>query len=455
MTAATRRCPACGSDIAGPADRFCENCGRDLGATADPPAPTPPPPAAAVTGYAVLPLTAAAAATPCDGCGGTGFDADGYCAGCGELRSPPDAGSADLGAIQLSTHRGKVHAHNEDAVAATVVADPANPAGPVAIVVLCDGVSTSSDPQAASGAASRSGVDGIVAALAAGWDPVQATRIGLDAAFEAVRATAGGHHNAPSCTYVSAVVRRAPARADVATMPEFPVVEPVPEAGAENGWDGPDSGAPQPDAGPAIGQYSAEMSSERTDFVALPDPEAGVAPERAAAEAAPGREAAEPVEYEVTVANVGDSRGYWLTGSESAQSRRLTVDDSWAQLVVAAGQLDEAAAMRDPRAHALVRWLGADSVDSAATTEVHTHRVRGPGVVLLCSDGLWNYLPAADDLAMVATATAAGAAAHALVDFALDGGGSDNITVALVPVPLPGRPHATTTPWSRTGGEHG
>ncbi|WP_019931347.1 serine/threonine-protein phosphatase [Nocardia sp. BMG111209] len=368
---APNRCPACGAEIAGPADRFCENCGRDLNPAPDEPATTLPIP----TGepgipHTTLPATAADASAPCAGCGGTGFDADGYCAGCGELRSPPDGSSADLGAVLLSTHRGKVHAHNEDAVSATVVDDGS---GPVAVIVLCDGVSTSSDPQAASGAAVRAGGEGIVAALAGGRDPVAASRFGLDAAFEAVRATAGRDRNAPSCTYVSAIVRRDPAAA---------------------------SGDPQ---------------------------------------------------YEITVANVGDSRGYWLAAG--SESRRLTVDDSWAQVVIAAGQLDEATAMRDPRAHALVRWLGADSTDSAATTDIRTHRVGGPGLVLLCSDGLWNYLPGADDLANLVAATAPDAAANALVDFALAGGGSDNITVALVPVPMPGQSRAKSTPWSRTGGE--
>ncbi|MQY24785.1 PP2C family protein-serine/threonine phosphatase [Nocardia aurantia] len=372
MNDTTRRCPACGAEIGGPADRFCENCGRDLSPDAGEPATTLPIP----TGrdgipQAILPPTAADRTAPCAGCGGTGFDDDGYCAGCGELAGPPDGNAADLGAVQLHTHRGKVHAHNEDAVSASVVAGEH---GPVAVIVLCDGVSTSSDPQAASGAAVRAGGETIVTALAAGRDPVQASRIGLDAAFEAVRATAGQDRNAPSCTYVSAIVRRDPEQA-----------------------------------------------------------ESGEA------------------EYEITVANVGDSRGYWLAAESG--SRRLTLDDSWAQVVMAAGQLDEATAMRDPRAHALVRWLGADSTDSADTTDIRTHRVRGPGVVLLCSDGLWNYLPGADDLAGMATATAADVAASALVDFALAGGGSDNITVALVPVPMSGQSRAKSTPWSRTGGE--
>ncbi|NEW30717.1 phosphatase, partial [Nocardia cyriacigeorgica] len=53
----------------------------------------------------------------------------------------------------------------------------------------------------------------------------------------------------------------------------------------------------------------------------------------------------------ITVANVGDSRAYWLVpedaehGAHDAVSRRLTLDDSWAQALVDAGAMDETAAM--------------------------------------------------------------------------------------------------------------
>jgi serine/threonine protein phosphatase PrpC len=56
--------------------------------------------------------------------------------------------------------------------------------------------------------------------------------------------------------------------------------------------------------------------------------------------------------------------------------------------------------------------------------------------VLVCTDGLWNYLPEPEQLAPVALAEANGSAlgaARALVQHALDAGGHDNITVAVVP----------------------
>jgi serine/threonine protein phosphatase PrpC len=61
-------------------------------------------------------------------------------------------------------------------------------------------------------------------------------------------------------------------------------------------------------------------------------------------------------------------------------------------------------------------------------------------VVLVCSDGLWNYVDAPDDLAALAlpqAATEPMAAAARLVRTALDAGGHDNITAVLVPYPVP------------------
>jgi PPM family protein phosphatase len=59
-------------------------------------------------------------------------------------------------------------------------------------------------------------------------------------------------------------------------------------------------------------------------------------------------------------------------------------------------------------------------------------------VVLLCSDGLWNYCPAPAQLAELALTAALAdplGAAAALVTFAIEAGGKDNITVVLAPVP--------------------
>ncbi len=75
----------------------------------------------------------------------------------------------------------------------------------------------------------------------------------------------------------------------------------------------------------------------------------------------------------------------------------------------------------------------------------------GPGWVLVCSDGLWNYCSEAGDLAalLAATSRTSGAEplplAGALVDWANAQGGQDNITVALARIGA-GAPGSTAPP---------
>jgi serine/threonine protein phosphatase PrpC len=132
------------------------------------------------------------------------------------------------------------------------------------------------------------------------------------------------------------------------------------------------------------------------------------------------------------VAHVGDSRAYWLP--DSGEPCQLTVDDSWATEAIDAG-LDPARAWADSRAHALTGWLGADA--GSVRPHVALLPVRGPGLVVLCSDGLWNYLIELADFAdRVRRAARDGAdllgCARLLVEFARSQGGRDNITVAVL-----------------------
>ena len=143
--------------------------------------------------------------------------------------------------------------------------------------------------------------------------------------------------------------------------------------------------------------------------------------------------------YEVTLCWLGDSRAYWL-GQPADESRLLTRDDSVAGGMIAAGLVDEAAAMASPHAHVLTRWLGGEAADLADDPERAPHVQRftppGAGSLLICSDGLWNYLAEGADLARLALPKALtdplGAAAD-MVKFAVDAGGADNITVVLIP----------------------
>ena len=127
------------------------------------------------------------------------------------------------------------------------------------------------------------------------------------------------------------------------------------------------------------------------------------------------------------------------TGSARTGAQRLTQDDSLAEELVAAGLLHAAEAMASPQAHVVTRWVGADLAGGRA--HVARFEPPGSGVLLLCSDGLWNYAPDAADLAARALPRALtdplGTAAS-LVAFALSAGGHDNVTAVLAPFP-PGK----------------
>ncbi|MFE6594581.1 PP2C family serine/threonine-protein phosphatase [Streptomyces sp. NPDC057781] len=135
---------------------------------------------------------------------------------------------------------------------------------------------------------------------------------------------------------------------------------------------------------------------------------------------------------------VGDSRVYWVPVDRSTPPARLTEDDSWAAQMVAAGLMSEAEAYADERAHAITGWLGADAYE----LEPHTASFKPdrPGVVVVCTDGLWNYAESAEEMAEAMPLDAAARPLHSarvLVGHALDGGGHDNVTVALLPFPAP------------------
>ena len=342
----------------------------------------PPPPAKVADPDDGDPMSAAPRADVCRACGGT-VAADGYCEQCGT----PAASERDhfvqsparwVGGV---CDRGVRHARNEDAMALAA-------SGSFAVLVVCDGVSTAPGSDVASLAAASAARDvlvtggpdgsapvtGSVPVRTAGWSALLARA--AVAGNDAVAASAPGvdPEQAPSCTFVAAVL-------DDALL----VV----------GW-------------------------------------------------------------------LGDSRVYWLPDEGTPQ--QLTADDSGAGELMARG-VPPAAAEASPQAHAITRWLGPDAEDVAARTVAAS--VDGPGWVLVCSDGLWNYCsPAADvarlvrqhaatdpataDLAPADPATAdpaiadpaiadpaiadPTAVAGALVAWANAQGGRDNVTAALARV---------------------
>jgi len=244
-------------------------------------------------------------------------------------------------------------------------------AGPVAVAIVCDGVSSAPRPDEASWAAVNAGITLLAEGAERDDDPEAVSRTAVKAAGRALTELAGPD-GAPASTYVSAIV----------------------------------------------GQ---------------------------------GR---------VTVCWLGDSRAYWLAANAAAPagpndtiditggSRRVTRDDSLAEEIVAAGLATMEEAMASPQAHVITRWLGADLPEPQP--HIEQFAPTGPGVLLLCSDGLWNYRPEAAELAamaMPAALTRPLDAAADLAKFALDSGGLDNITVVIIPFP----PRSDAVPASRAG----
>ncbi len=136
-----------------------------------------------------------------------------------------------------------------------------------------------------------------------------------------------------------------------------------------------------------------------------------------------------------TIGWMGDSRAYWF-GVE--QSTQLTRDHSWVNEMVDAGTLTEEEALVSPLAHAITRCLGVmegETASEALEVGLLTVALEGPGQLLLCTDGLWNYAPTTEQIGALLhegpETDERAIAARRLVDFANAQGGRDNITVAI------------------------
>ncbi len=142
-------------------------------------------------------------------------------------------------------------------------------------------------------------------------------------------------------------------------------------------------------------------------------------------------------------ASVGDSRVYWLPdavadgapAAEGDEPQLLSHDDSVAELRIELG-VPRQQAESGPQAHAITNWIGHRAPAEQAETGVL--RPGRPGWLVVCSDGLWNYASEAAELRRVIDELSPGlrpgalALADALVRWACEQGGTDNVTVALV-----------------------
>ena len=321
-------CTACGTEVPDD-DRFCENCGADLSQER---------PATSGTGTCLC------------GAGEDEIDEEGFCERCGRrVRRPPSDHIEEVLSPACATvsDRGTRHERNEDRSGIFATEDAT---GARYALVVCDGVSATSNAEVASGEVVTAVLTSLAEALRGGAveDAETSMRSAIADGLKSLTSlTTWAEDNVPSTTVVAALVTEG-----VATI----------------GW-------------------------------------------------------------------VGDSRAYWI---DDAGARALTVDHSWRNDVVAAGRMTEAEADAAPQAHAITRWIGADAGESAEPDTMQ-YALTGEGTLLLCTDGLWNYAatnPEMADVLRVAGSTGGEAldVARRLIGFALDRGGKDNITVALLRV---------------------
>lgn len=134
-----------------------------------------------------------------------------------------------------------------------------------------------------------------------------------------------------------------------------------------------------------------------------------------------------------TMGWVGDSRAYVINKDEQ---KLLTIDDSWIEMVVADGSMTREEASKDKLAHCVTQVLGMHD----QKIQVHTleYELKTGDILLLCSDGLWNYFQGENALqraiASFGINSDAAYICEHLVGLANSAGGHDNITAAILRV---------------------
>ncbi len=155
---------------------------------------------------------------------------------------------------------------------------------------------------------------------------------------------------------------------------------------------------------------------------------------------------------QLALVNVGDSRTYLL---RHGRLRRVTVDHSYVQELVATGHITDDEARTHPRRNIVTRALG---IDPSVRVDAWTLPLVRSDRFLLCSDGLVDEVRDDDIVRVLQTVTDPQAAADELVALANRQGGRDNISVIVVDVLDGAEPPDADTEldlepaWEDTGG---
>lgn len=131
------------------------------------------------------------------------------------------------------------------------------------------------------------------------------------------------------------------------------------------------------------------------------------------------------------IVNVGDSRAYHLFSSEDSECiQQITKDHSHVQDLVDRGEISEEQAKVHPDRNKITRAIGAEFTVTPDYFEVELEQ---GDMILMCSDGLSSY---GDDMDIldICFENQLGDTCAALVDYANQNGGHDNISVALIAI---------------------
>lgn len=126
------------------------------------------------------------------------------------------------------------------------------------------------------------------------------------------------------------------------------------------------------------------------------------------------------------ILHAGDSRGYLVRDGKLS---RLTRDHSVGQKLVDQGTWTEEEAMESPLWETLWNAITAD--DDPPQAEVRRVALKPRDTLMVCTDGLTKHVDDKGIASTLASANSAADAVDSLIAAALDGGGSDNVTVVV------------------------
>jgi protein phosphatase len=129
---------------------------------------------------------------------------------------------------------------------------------------------------------------------------------------------------------------------------------------------------------------------------------------------------------ELYISHVGDSRAYLF---RKGQLHRCTRDHTAAQEMVDQGLLLPEEAQRSPLRRILRQVIGGEA--STMSPDIQHHRLQHGDCLLLCTDGLTDMVDEGTIAAVLAGGETSAQICQRLVDLALEGGGKDNVTVAV------------------------